>query len=800
MSNIRNSIDLADRMTPVLRSILKAMDSTLRVMQMVDKQASSGVTSKAYRQAERDIQRANNALIKMGNYAEMANSRVQSSTAKSVREMNALEAAAFGAKKAFDSLKTTKIGSGIGSITSKVKSFSLSGAFSSMKTNGTNMMISSMLGGNTLQGIAGDILRSIGVFGSGALKVFGMIGRGASTAFSIAKNSITQFGQMANNVMSSIANRGKMTWDSIAGGIYVIKNVAAALSNLTALSDMATSDIAKLSLFNYSDKTNGQMYGMVYQAAEASRSDISATSTLANRIAMSGVYGEQEGSLENAIGMAETINKALVLGGGTSEENSRALLQLSQGLSSDALQGEELRSIRQQSPYLAKVLAEGLAQVDDSFIGTTVGDLKQLGAEGKLTSDVVIKAFEAMEEQIDATFDEKAPKTWAQGVTSITNTVKFFVGILQQMEGGPLQKITGLVWQIAEYLKRQEGMRLLAGIATVLGVIGDVLSFVITQALNLVSWLMDNAYILMAVFLVLGTIAMISGLQALFAWLAAVWPLLLVIAIVAVIIKIILDLGFTFGDIVGAICGGIMVIIAFFKNLGLSVWGIIKGIWAVLKGLWTNAGLSFENIGLSIKSFFSGILADVLGFIADIAAALNKLPFIEFDYSGISNKATYWADQQAQADADIEANKAAMTDLSAAFTEAYNSVGAFEDGWASEAYDAGYQWGNNIVEGIGDKVTDIAGMFDDGSRDHSMVVDGGNLDSVGSIGSDVNISDEDIKLLRDMTARDYLLQLQTITPVANVTFGDVRETADVGKIVEVIEQMVDEQMSTALVS
>ena len=79
-------------------------------------------------------------------------------------------------------------------------------------------------------------------------------------------------------------------------------------------------------------------------------------------------------------------------------------------------------------------------------------------------------------------------------------------------------------------------------------------------------------------------------------------------------------------------------------------------------------------------------------------------------------------------------------------------------------------------------------------------INGGNLDSVGSINSDVNLSDEDIQLLRDMAARDYLLQVQSITPVANVTFGDVRETADVNKIVEVIETMVDEQMATALVS
>jgi hypothetical protein len=274
---------------------------------------------------------------------------------------------------------------------------------------------------------------------------------------------------------------------------------------------------------------------------------------------------------------------------------------------------------------------------------------------------------------------------------------------------------------------------------------------------------------------------------------------------VALIIKAFLDMGFTFGDIVGAICGGIMVVIAFFKNLGLAVWGILKGVWAVLEGLWTNAGLAFENVGLGIKSFFAGILSDVLGFIANIAEALNKLPFVDFDYSGISSAATYWAGQQAQAGADIEANRAAMTDLGQAFRDAYNSVGAFEDGWASSAYDSGFKWGSTVVEGLGDTALNLEGMFDPSTLGASLDVDnvgikGGSLDSVDSIGSDVNINDEDIQLLRDMAARDYLLQLQTITPVANVTFGDVRETADVNRIVEVIEQMVDEQMATALVS
>ena len=810
--DIRNSISLQDRVTPTLRSMMKAMDSTLRVMELVNKQAGAGVSSKAFKQAEKDIQRANNALIKFGNYAQMGNAKAQSATQKSIRQMNLLEVAALGAGKAMAKLGQS---SGIASRVSGLKNFSLSDKFSSMQTKGTSMLnMSSMLGGTRTQAVMGSIMQSVGALGSGVVSTFNRIratvgptfskiGSAAQTAFSVARNTVTSFATTAANALNGLTQRAGIAWNSIASGIYTIKSVVSALSSLTNMTDQVVSDTAKLNLHNYSGIGADQAYGLAYQAAQASRSDISTTSNLASRISMSGVYGKGQGSLESSINMAETIQKALAVGGGTPEENSRAILQLSQGLASGVLQGDELRSIREQSPYLAEMLAEGLGKVDASFAGTTAGDLKQLGADGKLTSDIVIKAFEAMEDQIDQTFEAKAPRTWAQGVTSITNTVKYFLGILQEMEGGPLQKITGLVWTISDYLQSADGMQLLASIATALGIVGDVLSFVVSTALNLISWLMDNAYILIAIFIVLGTAAMVAGIQALVAWIAAIWPILLIIAIIAILIKIILSLGFTFGDIVGAICGGIMVVISFFKNLGLSIWGIIKGVWAVLKGLWTNTGLAFENVGLGIKSFFAGILADVLGFIVDIAAALNNLPFIEFDYSGLANSATYWADQQAQADAQIEENKASMVDLGTAFTDAFNSVGAFEEGWASDAYNSGFEWGSKTVENIGAKAEAFGDMFDPatmGASLDSVGVDGGNLDSVDSIGSDVDISDEDVKLLRDMAARDYLLQLQTVTPVANVTFGDVRETADVGKIVEVIEHMVEDQMSTALVS
>ena len=117
-------------------------------------------------------------------------------------------------------------------------------------------------------------------------------------------------------------------------------------------------------------------------------------------------------------------------------------------------------------------------------------------------------------------------------------------------------------------------------------------------------------------------------------------------------------------------------------------------------------------------------------------------------------------------------------------------------------YDSGYAWGSGLVDEIGGLQLGLPdeSILDQFRTDGGVNVAGGNLDSVGSIKNDVNINDEDIQLLRDMAARDYLLNLQQITPVAHISFGDVRETADVNKIMDVIEDMVEEQMATSLVS
>ena len=754
MAAINNSINLTDRMSPVLKTVLKALDSTMKAMDQLDRATNKGMNSAAFKRAKADIDAANSAVSSLNGQLE-------------------------------------KTGSLMERVSQKANTF------------GTNMTSSwrQYLNQSKLQGNTRGVIASRAMMGVG----------GIITAASKIPSGIKNLSSGIGNAFDTVSEKCRMAYTETLSFINLVEKGIGAINGLMSANDAVTSDVAKIGLFNYDkNMSNAQAYGMAYRAAENSRSNLSDTTNLINRIMMSGVYGQEASSLGSATRMAETLNKALVIGGGTAEENKRALIQLSQGLSSGVLQGDELRSIREQSPYLAQVLAQGLAQVDDKFIGTTVGDLKELGAQGELTSDVVIKAFEAMKDQVDATFADKAPRTWAQGITSIQNTIKVMTAYLQSMESGPLSKISELVWIIADYLKSEDGIRLLSGIATALSVVGTILTWVVQAALTGISWLMNNSTVLLSILLAVIGVLVVLGTQAFIAFMKPLIPILLIAAAIYLVINILQGLGLTFNQIVGGICGGIMVIIAFFKNLGLFILGVVLGIGAVLNALANNTVLGFKNIGLSIKSFFEGILASILGFIASIAEALNKLPFISFDYSGVVGAAEKWANKKAEADGQIEENKAAMQGLGDAFNTALSSV--YNDNTRTaygDAWNSGYDFGSGLSDKIGDMTSGLTGFmgFMEGNdalysqaAGGGVNVAGGNLDSVGSIKNDVNINDEDIQLLRDMAARDYLLNLQQITPVAHISFGDVRETADVNKIMDAIEDMVEEQMSTALVS
>lgn len=772
MANIRNSISLTDRMTPTLRSILKAMDSTLRVMKDLDKASNNGAQSKAYKRAEKDLKRANNQLIKMGNYNQMV--------ARTARD----------GERAYNRM------------------------------------------GSAVSGVA--------------------------------------------NNMRSLNATSSMFLQSLASGVYLAQTLANTVGGVMNAADTSRSQVARLGLYNTSEYSNEELYGHVFRTAMDTRSGLTETSDLANKILISGVYSG-ESAVQAAIGTAGIINRALVAGGGTNEENQRAIRQLTQGLASGVLQGDELRSIREQAPYFAQVLAEGLSKVDEQFEGIGIGDLKRLGAEGELTADRVVKAMWAMQDEINEDF-EAMPKTFGQAMTSMSNIWQYFLWMLSDAEG-PLGRINDKLWQFVDYLQTPQGFELLNAVAK--GI--DVLSWAITSVMDgvgrFVVFLQENSAVAQAAFIALGTAAVAAGVMATAAWIAATWPILLLITLVGVLVYMFLDAGYTAQEMIGAVAGFTLATLAVLWNAVLyivmfilevvamiltAVVGLSAGIILIVQGIvqiivWAVMGViaifwflltviesvfllgkaAVQGFVIGVVGLFYGMAQTVLGIMGLIAKGIDAVfgsdladavggwsSSLEGKFTAFveENDPTKTMDEIGKAWEDYGAGVAEMftsdeynlygemagvvNGAGGAIDGIWDMVGTSEDFLAgylldpAAAYDAGSEWGIGVVDSIGDFGLELPGnsvldMFNDGVPVDGVTVNGGYLDGIKS---DVNIGDEDIKLLRDAAARDYLLQLQAITPVAHVTFGDVRETADVGKIIEVIEQMVEEQMATSLVS
>ena len=761
MAAIHNSIDLTDRMSPVLRRVLRALDSTMRAMDQLDRATNRGMNSDAFRLAQRDIQSANRAL-------------------------------------------------------------------------------------NSLNGNLGD-----------------------------TEKRLNRLGNMGG-VFSNLGNSASKFIISLDHGLNILERISDKIGNMLKTADEARSQVARIGLYNKSAYSNEQLYGQIFSTAMATRSGLFETGDLVNKLLMSGVF-KGDNAPTAAIGMAGIINKALIAGGGIAEDNKRALRQLNQALSSGILQGDELRSIREQAPYLAQVLSKGLAKIDDKFIGTTVGDLKELGAQGELTADRVVKAFWAMQDEINEDF-KNMPKTFGQAMESISNIWKYFLYLISGVDG-PLGKINDKLWQLVDYLQSTEGIEFLNDLAIGINFVCTAIAGAMQMVGDFVTFLQNNVPVAQALFIALGTTAVSAGVASFIAWLQVAWPILLVMAAVFAISYAFLQAGYTaqevIGTMVGIVCaaagvvwdiliataavlmwvGGvtiiaviaagaavILVIQGVFQLIIWVVMAVITIFWfllTVIESVFLGGKAAVQSFCIDVVGQFHRLAQDVLSILALIASGIDAVfgssladtvfgwsstlegKFTAFVQKNDPTKTTdeiknKWEEFGSGVKTMFSSNKYNLYDemgnvAGAAGTAITGIWSGLKTGdkylgglWAdpSAMYNSGYSWGSGLVDEIGGLQLGLPdeSILDQFRTDGGVNVAGGNLDSVGSIKNDVNIKDEDIQLLRDMAARDYLLNLQQITPVAHISFGDVRETADVNKIMDVIEDMVEEQMSTALVS
>jgi tape measure domain-containing protein len=162
----------------------------------------------------------------------------------------------------------------------------------------------------------------------------------------------------------------------------------------------------------------------VLDVANRTNSSLETTGLLFARIAAAGKSIGVTNA--DALRLTESINQALTISGASAESSSAAVTQLLQGLQSGVLRGDEFNSVMEQSPRLAKALADGL--------GVTTGELRKLAEAGQLTSTTVIESLQGQSAALQSEFD-KIPLTIGRSIQSLSNAWTVYVGEASKATG-----------------------------------------------------------------------------------------------------------------------------------------------------------------------------------------------------------------------------------------------------------------------------------------------------------------------------------------------------------------------------
>lgn len=592
----------------------------------------------------------------------------------------------------------------------------------------------------------------------------------ASKETNRAKSALDKF-RSASIVSSKGVSSLTSAVTRLAGAYLIIQG----LRNVLNLSDTLSQTTARLDMMNDGLQTTAELTDMIYAAAQRSRGSFTATADMVGKLG--NLAGDAFSSTQELVAFSEQLNKQIALSGASAQAADAAILQLAQGLSSGALRGEELNSVLEQTPTVAKTIAD--------YLGMSTGEMREFASEGKLSADIVKNALLSAAEETNAAFAQM-PVTWGQAAQQLQNV---FVMSLQPA-----------LQQLNDFLNSQTGQWFFYQLATAAQAFGTVLSWVIGLVWSFANFIAANmnTILLMASFALLAA-AVYAGmfaanmLVAAGASMVANAPLLLMIGIVGILTGILVAFGVTAADVFSAIGGAAAWLYVLVYNLIADVWNVI----ATFAEFFANV---FNNPVRAVAQLFSGVFGAIMGIVENVASAIDAL--LGTNMAAAISGFTDWV--QAGVDELVGENKIKVERMD------HLDYGSVMSEWSG------------IGEGIANSLTNmnVDSMLDSllggGSELTTPSVGGAGVggtvggigDSVGgSLGSDVGaikkevaMSEEDLKSLVDMAERKYVneINLNAQTPVITVNGQNTGNTKEDRKaLANAIRDILVEQASSA---
>lgn len=611
-----------------------------------------------------------------------------------------------------------------------------------------------------------------------------------------------------NREIEEGTNEANSLMQTIKGAVAAyatIQTLSAALN----LSDQLTSTTARMNLMNDGLQTTQDLQNMIYLSAERARGSYQATADAVSKLGL--MAGDAFGSSQEIIAFMEQVNKQFTIAGTEAAGVDAAMLQLTQAMASGVLRGEELNSIFEQAPTIIQTIAD--------YLDVPIGSIREMAAEGQITADIVKSAMFAAADETNAKF-ESMPKTFSQIWTSFQNTALMsFQPVLQRMN----EIANSEAFQ--EFVNNAiEGLSLVAGIALeifdllvgVAGAVADNWSWLspiiygVAAALAVYyGWLLLTKGAEMAMAAVHGIVAVAKGIMAAATMLVTgatwaettaqyglnaamyacpiVWIIILIIALIALFYAAVAAVNKFAGTSVsatGIICGAFMVALAFIGNIFVALWNLVVDVFVLIYNLVATVANFIGNvftdpIGAICRLFFD--LADtVLGILQALASAIDAI----FG-SNLAGSVQGWRDSLGGwVDDTFGKGEEVMAKMNADDMK----LGRFEYG---EAWDAGYSFGEGIDQSIAN--FDPSSLFDTnvpGADDYANLGSygsgiggiGSGVDDIagntGKIADSMDITEEDLKYLRDIAEQEAVNRFTT----AEITIEQTNHNTVSGKM------------------
>lgn len=507
------------------------------------------------------------------------------------------------------------------------------------------------------------------------------------------------------------------------------------LKKAVDLSDSLVSMRARLDRMNDGLQTTQELETMIYQSAQRSRGSFTDTMGLVSQLGT--MAGDAFSSSKEIVQFAEQLNKQLALSGASGSSAQAAILQLEQGLASGVLRGDELNSVMEQAPALAKSIAD--------YMQVSVGELREMGSQGQITADIVKNALFAAAKDTNAEF-EKTPMTWAQVWTVASNTA---VRALDPL-------LTAINW-VANNL--DVAIPLVVSLGAAFGVL-----LIAANWTNILATATKTA----------------ASMQAFYNAVMAANPIALTAAAVLVLVAALYGGVAAFNKLTGSSISATGIITGAFTTMGaFALNTFVVPVWngfAALINFFLN---STDNFGQSFTIMLNDLYISFLQWVQGIAQAFEKLvqkiPVIG-EHFGFTEGLGF------NSYVEQKKNENQNRKNSMGWTDYMKPIENFDLG---KSYKAGYNWGANLGKS-GLMGTSTGQLEIPQAADVKDLL--GNIDkNTGKIAKTVDLSDEQIKMLVDVAERKYVnnVNLTSQTPMITVqgqntgnTEKDARNLAD----------------------